>query len=155
MSAVCIIPHSFPLPFGFGRLPTLQSTEAGTSGANGRCAAASARGSGVGSATRRRPDTEARRATGAARPPRTAQMDCVPRVRPFTLPGTVTISTAIIIPSSGACWSRRCESELNVTPCDTEARCTIISALFLLRSARTHFHMTLTSGSRNLCHQHI
>lgn len=60
----------------------LQLMEAGTSGANGPCAAASVRGRGVGSATPQLPDTEARRVKGAARPQRTAQMDCVPRVRP-------------------------------------------------------------------------
>lgn len=60
--------------------------EAGTSGANGPSAAASVRGSGVGNATHPCRDTEARCATETARTRRTAQMDCVSRVRPFTLP---------------------------------------------------------------------
>lgn len=78
----------------------LQSTEAGTSGANGPYAAASVRGSGVGNATPRHPDTEARRAKGTARPLRTAQMDYVPRVRPFSLLGIIII--IIIFPSSSS-----------------------------------------------------
>lgn len=77
------------------QLPMMQLTEAGTSGANGPCAAASVRGSGVGDATRRRRDTAARCARGTARPPRTAQTDCALRVRPFSLLGTIT--TIIII----------------------------------------------------------
>ncbi|MEQ2175265.1 hypothetical protein GOODEAATRI_016366 [Goodea atripinnis] len=60
-----------------------QLMEAGMSGANGRSAAASVNGSGVGNATPRHPDTEARRVKGTARPLRTAQMECAPRIESF------------------------------------------------------------------------
>lgn len=81
MQYVCksLCPHLYVL--------MLQSMEAGTSGANGPYAAVSARGSGVGNATPQHPDTEARCAKGTVRPLRTAQMDCVPRVRPFSPAG--------------------------------------------------------------------
>lgn len=59
--------------------------EAGMSGASGQCAAVSVRGSELGNATPQYPDTEAKCAKGTVRPLRTAQMDCVPRVRPFSL----------------------------------------------------------------------
>lgn len=54
-------------------------------GASGQCAAVSVRGSELGNATPQYPDTEAKCAKGTVRSLRTAQMDCVPRVRLFSL----------------------------------------------------------------------
>lgn len=77
----------FPLRYSFcdARIPMWQLMEAGMSGANGQCAAASVRSRGVENATPRYPDIEAKCAKGTVRPLRTAQMDSAPRVRPFSL----------------------------------------------------------------------
>lgn len=113
----------------------LQSMAAGTSGASGPCAAASARGSAVEGATLQHPDTEARRAKGTARPPRTARTDSVPRVRPLSLLGIVIIvfpslssSHTLTVTSSRACLTRRLAQSLTVR-FDTDALHDNVSAL--------------------------
>lgn len=71
--------------------------ELGMSGANGPCAAASVRDSGAANATPRHPDTGARCVRETVRPLRTAQMDCVPRVRLFPVLGIIIITRIIIV----------------------------------------------------------
>lgn len=67
-------------------------------GASGRCAAASVRGNGAGSATPQHPGTEARCVKGTARTLRTAQMGCARKVRPFSLPGITIIIVMVFFP---------------------------------------------------------
>ena len=122
----------------------LQLMEAGTSGANGRCAAASVRGSGAGSAILQHPDTEARCVKGTARPLRTAQMDCVPRVRPFSLLGLIII---IIIYTLTVIWQNIAslfEQEVCVGKeitlwTDTDSQCMVMAAPFILYTTQTTY----------------
>lgn len=76
----------------------LQLTEAGTNGVNGQSATTSVRGSGLGNATLLRPDTEAKCVRETVRPRRTAQMDCVPKVRPFSLLGIIIVMVFLASP---------------------------------------------------------
>lgn len=63
-------------------LLAVQLMEAGTSGVNGHCAIVCVEGTALGSAALQHPDIEAKCVKGTARPLRTAQMGCVPRVSP-------------------------------------------------------------------------
>lgn len=137
----------------------LQLTGAGTSGANGLYAAASARGSEAGNATPQHPGTEARRVKGTVRPLRTAQMDCVPRVRPLSplgttiiiiivfillslsSPYTLTVTWQIIrgMSTGGVCWRKKIKIMLWI---DTDAQCMVMSALFLLCAAHLTYCMS-------------
>lgn len=90
------------LLFSENSLPVwLQLTAAGTSGASGPRAAASATGRGGGSATHQRQGTGEGCAKGAVRIRRTAQMACAPRVRPLCPPGIFPRHRSAVITSSG------------------------------------------------------
>lgn len=105
-----------------------QLTAAGASGASGRCAARTARGSAAGSARRRSPNTEGGCVTGWRWPRTTAPAACARRVSPII---TTTSTTSTTSPPVHRERENRQFNIISVSP--TVCRdCAIIDLLFII-----------------------